>query len=102
MWITARCPTLFPATVTAILGRVSRLYREPKPDSLAHLDDHLLRDIGVERSTVLAPGPLSTSQSDSRENRVEATLGRPDMTFHQHSRRGFCRISSLPSAVRRR
>ena len=52
MWITARCPTLFPATVTAILGRVSRLYREPKPDSLAHLDDHLLRDIGLSRTDV--------------------------------------------------
>lgn len=68
MWNTVRHSALLPATVAAIIDLISQFRPEPKLETLARLDDHLLRDIGLERGTVGAPHVLVASESDPEEN----------------------------------
>lgn len=67
MWMTSRHLSLHPAVLIALVSQI----REPQPESLAQLDHHVLRDIGVDPSQVRAPSRsrLTTSPGESASPR---------------------------------
>lgn len=107
MWLTARHLSIHPAVVAARLGRDETWPSGHGPDSLARLDEHLLRDIGVDPVKARAPQPSPRAHARSRSagsrgDRVAAMLRRWDMAAHQVSSAGSAVMSWLPSAVSRR
>ena len=107
MWLTTRHLSIHPAVVAARLGRDENWPFRHQPDSLARLDEHLLRDIGVDPVKARASQPVprahaSSSDTGSRGDRVATMLRRWDMAVHQAASAGSAVRSWLPSAVSRR
>lgn len=102
MWLTARHLSFHPAVVTARFGQRTGWQRRNSRDSLAQLDEHLLRDIGVDPAKVRALMPRAGTHDGSSGERVATTLGRLDTAAHQEARPGSAEISWLPSCVSRR
>lgn len=101
MWLTVRHLSLHPGVVVARLGEFGWPFRRT-PESLSQLDEHLLRDIGVEPASAHAPQPRDIAQDGSSGDRVAATLDRFDTSANQRLRLDDSSISVWPSGVSRR
>lgn len=70
MWMTSHL-SLHPAVLIALVGQI----RDPQPESMAQLDRHMLRDIGVDPGQARAPfpsSPLTTPPAESASPRRSA------------------------------
>jgi len=71
MWMTSRHLSLHPAVLIALVSQI----RAPQPESLAQLDRHVLRDIGVDPAQVRSPAQPRLTMSPGESASPRRSVG---------------------------